>query len=266
MRALASLVLAALALAAPARASPRVFSLDQCADQFVLALAPRSDIVGLSMRADDPDSHLRADAGGLPLRRATLESALAARPDLVVRYWGGEPGLVRRLQARGVRVVTLEDAADFDGVRRNVRAVAAALGRPDRGEALVSRMDGQLAAGQGAWGGRGALYLTSGGFTTGPGGLIDAILRAAGMSNLVRRPGYAAVPLEQLVLHPPAAFVLGFFDRAGLAGQSRSLAERPVLRRVMAGRPATSLPSDLLGCPAWFAGDAVQRLAAAAHP
>ena len=70
----------ALAFVGPTHASPRVLSLDQCADQYVLALSPRSAIVGLSTRADDPDSRLRALAAGLPLRRTTLESALASRP------------------------------------------------------------------------------------------------------------------------------------------------------------------------------------------
>ena len=76
-----------MSFAGAAQAAPRVLSLDQCADQYVLALSPRVSIVGLSTRANDPDSRLRELARGLPLRRTTLESALAARPDLVVRYW-----------------------------------------------------------------------------------------------------------------------------------------------------------------------------------
>jgi len=63
-------------LTAPA-AAQRVYSLDQCADQYVLALSPRSSIVGLSKRADDADAYLRAEAAGLPLRRATTEAVLA---------------------------------------------------------------------------------------------------------------------------------------------------------------------------------------------
>ena len=59
---------AALALAGPAQAAPRVMSLDQCADQYVLALSPREAIVGVSPRVDDRDSYLRARAAGLPQR------------------------------------------------------------------------------------------------------------------------------------------------------------------------------------------------------
>src|SRR5690606_28603150 len=127
-------------------APARVASLDQCADQYVMALAPRTAIVGVSPRADDPDSHLRARAAGLPRLRPTLESMLAARPDVVVRYWGGEPRLVARLKERGVQVVEIEDATDFDGVRANVRRVAGALGQAAAGEQLVADMDRRLAA------------------------------------------------------------------------------------------------------------------------
>ena len=69
---------AALALAGPAQAAPRVMSLDQCADQYVLALSPREAIVGVSPRVDDRDSYLRAMSAGLPQRRASAEAVLAA--------------------------------------------------------------------------------------------------------------------------------------------------------------------------------------------
>ncbi len=104
-------LLLALSLAAPAQASPRVFSLDQCADQYVLALAPREAIAALSTRARNPDSLLRDRAIGLPQRRATTESVLAAGPNLVVRLWGGDARLASALKRRGIAVVQLDDAA-----------------------------------------------------------------------------------------------------------------------------------------------------------
>src|SRR4051812_21793442 len=99
-------VLAAFA-AAPAAAGPRVYSLDQCADQYVMALVPRGDIAALSHRADDADSYLRDQATGLPRRRAGLEPVLASKAQVVVRYWGGDTMLTQALEKRGVRVVTI---------------------------------------------------------------------------------------------------------------------------------------------------------------
>jgi iron complex transport system substrate-binding protein len=232
----------------------------------VLALSPRAAIVGLSTRADDADSNLRALARGLPLRRADLETALAVRPQVVVRYWGGEPRLLRALERRGVRVVTIADAAGFEDVRGNIRQVAAALGQAAAGEALIARMDARLARAAGAWGGARALYLTPGGVTAGPGTLVDAILRAAGLTNAESRPGYRTVSLEALALDPPEAVVLGFFDTFQLAGDSWGMGRHEVLRRIARDRAVASLPGSMLGCPDWSAAEAAERLAAEAPP
>jgi iron complex transport system substrate-binding protein len=253
-----------LAWAGAADATPRrVLSLDQCADQYVLALVPRSQIVGLSHRADDLDSYLRTRAGRLPQRRASLEAVFAARPELVVRYWGGDAALLRALERRGVRSVTIEEVSDFAGVRANVQRVARAAGREAEGRALLLAMDQRLASAAGAWRGQPALYLTPGSYTAGQGTLVASILEAAGLRSLAPA-GYSLMPLERLVLSPPSMFVLGFFDMARFTRWQ--VARHPVLARVRRGRPAVRLPAAVLGCPGWFAADAAVALAEAAPP
>ena len=206
-------------------AGRRILSLDQCADQYVLALSPRADIVGLSTRATRSDSYLRGRAHGLPLRRASEESILAARPDIVVRYWGGDERLLSRLSDRGVTVVRIDDATDFPAIRVNVRRAAQALKQRAAGEALIAGMDRQLTASRGAWGGARAFYLTSGGDTAGPGTLVDSMMRAAGLTNVETGSGFRPVSLEQLVLNPPDAVVGGFFDAESAASQSSLLVQ-----------------------------------------
>lgn len=255
--------LSLILVAGAAGAAPRVYSLDQCADQYVMALSPREAIVGLSKRADDADAYLRSESRGLPLRRASNEAVLAARPDVVVRYWGGDQRLAQTLALRGVRVVKINDANDFKGVKDNIRAVAGALGRPEAGEQLIARMDGKLVASRGAWAGAGALYYTPGGYTAGRGTLIDAMMRAAGLSNLEEGVGFQPIPLERLALHPPAAIIRGFFDNVVDAFQRWSPGRHGVAERMARGRTIISLPGSILGCPAWFAADASLALARA---
>ena len=264
-KAIAALTAVMALVPAGAWAAPRVMSLDSCADQYVLALAPREAIVGLSHRAVAPDSYLRDQAAGLPLRRATFESLVSARPQVVVRLWGGDARLTKALQAKGVPTVTLDDASDFDGVRSNVRKVAAALDRRPHGEALIATMDARLKAAAGAGRGREALYLTPGGFTAGANTLIDATLRAAGYANATKAPYFAAVPLEQMVMTPPAAVVLGFFDRARAGADRWGPGRHAALRHVVRNRTVASLPAAVVGCPAWFAADGSAALAKAAQ-
>jgi iron complex transport system substrate-binding protein len=254
-------LLASLTLAAPVAASPRIISLDQCADQYVLALAPRDEIVALSKRALDADSHERGRAQGLPEQRANLEAALAARPTIAVRYWTADARLPQALQRFGVKVVQIDEAGDFAAVRADVRKVAAALGRPAAGEAVIARMDGELAASHGAWRGARALYLTTEGFTSGPGTLVAAMMTAAGLAPLAAAPGYAPMRLEALVLNPPAALVLGFFRDLAGGRQHWTIAGNGYLRGLVQRRAVASLPGRVLGCPAWFAAEGSLALA-----
>lgn len=249
-------------VAGGAEARPlRVMALDQCADQYVLALRPDAELA-LSPRADDPDAWLREAASGRRRVRPTLEAAIAFKPDVVVRYWGGDARLLDRLEAAGVRVVTIEDATDFNGVRAVIRTVSEGLGVPERGTAMVVRMDRTLSdSGRGpSEPGPSALYLTSGGFTAGKGTLVDAIMRAAGMTNATPGPFFAPVSVERIALFPPARFVLGFFDQA--RGDWRGAGRHPVVRRAAAGRVTARLPAAVLTCPGWFAADAAAMLKA----
>lgn len=245
-----------------AQAMPlRIMALDQCADQYVLALAPDADIA-LSPRADDPDAWLRQQAVGHRRLRPTLEAAVGFQPDVVVRYWGGEPRLLTALAQRGVKVTTIDDAVDLEGVRRNMRTVAQDLGRAERGRVLERQMNAKLAKAAPVprkTEAPGAVYLTSGGFTAGPGTLIDAMMRAAGFKNLSAAPGFGALSVERIAMNPPVGFVLGFFDqlRADLRGPGR----HPVVARAAEGRTAARLPAATLTCPAWFAADAVEMMA-----
>jgi iron complex transport system substrate-binding protein len=87
-------------------------------------------------------------------------------------------------------------------------------------------------------------------------------MRAAGVRNLARAPGFQPAPLERLMLRPPAALVRGFFDTARFSRWQ--LGRHAALERLAASRPAADLPGSVLGCPAWFAGEGARRLAEAA--
>ncbi|HYC66721.1 ABC transporter substrate-binding protein [Brevundimonas sp.] len=237
----------------------RVMSLDQCGDQYALALAPAAELA-VSPRADDPDSWMRHAAAARRRVRPTLEAAIAFQPDVVIRYWGGDARLLARLKADGVRVVTLDDATDFDGIRSNIRSAASAFGDPARGESLIARMDARLreAAPRAGAARRSALYLTAGGFTAGRGTLVDAMLVAAGLVNAAVLRGFAPVSVERIALSPPTHFVLGFFDQS--RGDWRGPGRHPVVRAAARDRVVAQLPAASLTCPAWFAADAAAML------
>lgn len=258
-----SLALGVLVQASGASAAPlRVMSLDQCADQYVLNLVPEAELA-LSPRADDEDSWSRALAQGHRRLRPSLEAALGFRPDVVVRYWGGEPRLLQALERRGVKVLTIEDATDMAGVRRNISAVSAGLGQPQRGKALVGKMDADLAKAKDAGQGRRLLYVTPGGYTGAKGTLMDAILTSAGFKNAAVGEGFVPIGIEALVFSPPSLVVRGFYNL--WRGNWRGPGRHPVVQRLTQGRAVTDLSAATLSCPAWFAAEASAQLAGAAR-
>jgi len=235
-------------------------SLDQCADQYALNLAPEAELA-LSLRADDEDSWSRDKVAGHRLIRPTLEAALAFQPDVVIRYWGGEPRLFTALERRGIRVLTIEDATDMAGVRRNVSTIAAGLNQQDRGQALISRMDDQLDSAKGAGQGRSLLYVTPGGYTGAQGTLIDAILTSAGFTNASKGGGYVPIGVERLIFNPPVLVVRGFYNL--WRSNWRASGRHPVVERLTKSRSVTDLSASTLSCPAWFAAEASVQLAKA---
>ncbi len=243
----------------------RVFSADFCADQLTLALAEPRQIAALSLDADKDFSFYRRRSEGIAQRRADVESVAAADADVVLRFWGGDAA---RLERFGVKVVTLDYASDFEGVKRNIDVAAAAIGRNAAGRALISEIDRRLAA-LAARGHSGvtALYLTPGGVTAGKSTMIDAILNAAGVRNEAAERGLSYWPplsAEAVVADPPDFIVAGFFSSGAERINHWSAARHPVLQAILAERPGVAPTADLLGCPGLQSVDAAELIRDAA--
>jgi iron complex transport system substrate-binding protein len=250
MRAAAVLLIwliGALASTAEMSGKPRVVSLDYCADQFVMGLADRDQILAVSPHAGRAFSYLREKADGLPVVRALAEDVIALQPDLVVRSWGGDARALAFYERLGIDVVQIGYASDFEGAARVTKQVGEALGQSARAEALSE----QLGFGVTDTGKR-ALYLTPGGVTAGKGTMVDAIMRAAGLTNTVDQEGWINLPLEQLVQSPPDRVLAAFFGFDEDTASNWSLSRHPVMQDVLENAETIHLDEARLTCPAWF--------------
>lgn len=270
-RALIALAFAVSACGGPAPPPPttnasypqRVVSLDYCADQFVLELADRDQIAALSPHARDDYSYMRARALGLPRARPDTEIILGLAPDLVVRSYGGAPGLEDVLQRVGVATAQLQFANEFDGIRANIKAMAEVLGHPERGAALIAQMDQRLAAIPAPIGETNVLYVTPGGVTTGSGTLVHEMFSAAGLKNFETRSGWPSLPLERLAYVAPDLIAAGFFGSSQSAVDAWSPARHPVAARRLQAANAIAIDGAWTACGGWFVVDAVEALARA---
>jgi iron complex transport system substrate-binding protein len=199
----------ALAGAAP----QRVVSFNLCADQLVLALAEPQQIAGLSPYAADASlSVLAKEAQPYPRLDWDAEATISFAPDLVLVGPTHRTVMQRTLRALGLRLVEVELITDIEAARTQIRSVAALLGQPQRGQALVGQLDAaraRLAAAPRPPVST-ALVVERGGYAAGPASLAASLLQEAGLKPPPGAPhGYGGyVPLEALLTLRPDLLVI----------------------------------------------------------
>jgi iron complex transport system substrate-binding protein len=244
----------------------RIVSLDYCADQYVLKLADRDQILALSPEAARDYSYMHEAAAGLPTVRPVTEDVLILKPDLIVRSYGGGPNAEAFFERTGIPVLTVGwtthiDSEESGSIPSIIQQMADGLGQSERGRELVSEFRARLTAIEKHSDGKTALYMTPAGVTSGPGSMIHEMLVSAGFKNFEREPGWRALPLERLAYEQPDVIAAAFFDRPGPAPDSWSAMKHPVAKQQMEGRPVVHLQGAWTSCSAWFMIDAIEALA-----
>ena len=235
-----------------ARAADHVVSLNLCTDQMLVLLAPEK-VTALSLLARDPAlSFVAPEAAHLPVVRASAEAVIRLHPDLILAAPYGAQTTVNLLEQEGLRVLRIKLAQDFAGIREQTRALAAALGAPQRGEAMIAAMDSLLAALPHRSRPERALVWEPRGFTAGPGTLMDAVLHAAGYANAGdgQRVGF-----EALLRHPPDLLVVPATPE--YPSLATALLDHPAIR----GIPRLAIPPALTLCAGPFNARAAALLA-----
>jgi iron complex transport system substrate-binding protein len=254
---------------AQASGLPAVLSADNCADQYLLALAEREQIVAVSQDARQDFSYHAAQAKGLPRIHASSEELIAMKPEVVISSWGWTAQDRLLPEQHGIVFVQMQFGHTPAVIAANLRLVAGALERPQAADAIIARMEQRLARARqrarriAASENLTAAYVTPSGATSGSDTLMDSILRMAGLRNVVAERGYAGwryLDLEQLVSDDPDVLVASFFELGTQDTDNWSISRHNVMQRLLATKPVIYLPSRYLGCSAWYFLDAVELI------
>ena len=244
---------ASLAPPAEAPAVPqRIVSINLCADQLVLALADREQISGLTHNATDPEmSGEAAKARGLPLLSNSAEQILAIEPDLIVGMPASRSAALRALPEQSYPLLDLATANTLDEIYTSIRQTAVAVGHPERGDALIARMQGELAGLPKPGKGRVAAYYQRRGYMTGTGTLIDELMTRVGLVNLagkLGKPPLSQLSLEEMVAAQPDYLIVeSATDK--VTDQGSEMLHHPALKDI----PRISVPQawTVCGSPAY---------------
>ena len=247
MRGWAALAVLALGACVPAagqveqakRSGLRIMSLNPCTDALLAELADREQIVALSAysRVPEQSSMDVALARRLPSTGGTLEEVIAAGPALVVSGAFTPPATRGAMARLGLPLREFGMASTVEESEAQIREMAGIVGHPERGEALIGRIEAALRAARPV--GRAArpvsaLVWQGGGLVAGPGTLISDLLRRTGFEPLSATRGLGQaqfLPLEAVVIDPPRVILAvghGAEDGEGAREGNRSLSH-PVL-------------------------------------
>ncbi len=240
--------------AAPAGAAPhRIVSMGLCTDQLVMLLADPGTILSVHwVTQDSEDSAMAAQAARYLPNHGLAEEVLRLRPDMVFADGSNSPLAIAMLKRQGIRVYTVPVADTFDGVRRNIREIAAALDEPQRGRDLVASFDAGLAQTKGALADLGYRSLVYGanGFSAGVPSLFNDVLTHLGLANIAARPGqsgWVSMTVEDVLRTRPQLLILGEY-RMGSPSMANMVLEHPALDTLRRDRPVVSVPTNLWNC------------------
>ena len=238
-------------------------SLNECADQLVLALADPQTITSVTWLSRDPEgSSMWREAQRVPVNHGAAEEVVRDHPDLVIAGAYTTPATRALLLKLHYALLVLPPAESFADIRRETRTVASALGKNTRGRALISHMDAilaRLAADKGpalrvaAWDGAG--------FSAALGSLYDTILKSAGARNVTSQTeglGGSTPQVERLIATAPQLLVAGApaFEKPG---RRTDVAHHPLVRRFWADRTVI-VPLSSYNCGTPFSADAALSL------
>ncbi len=221
-------------------AHPTIVSLNPCTDAILSEVADPAQILAVSHYSHDPR------ATSMPLAQArrfratggTVEEVLALDPDLVVGSSFMAPATRASLARLGMRVETVGIASTVADSEAQVRTLAALAGHPERGEALVERIEAGLAASR-SGAGIPAILWQPDGIVPGKGALVSELMANAGFVNASAAKGMGQadyLSLERLLADPPRVLLVAGSERgqhhsalAALPGMGRAVFDPALL-------------------------------------
>jgi len=265
-----------------AKAPQAIVSLTLTTDELLSSLVDPGRMAAIEAFATDPGiSNVAEWAKKVPVKvSADKEKILALGADLVLVADWKEKDFVQSLRDARVPVFVFHSPNDFEELKSAVRQIAALVGEPARGQALLARVDRRLAVVAGLW--RGGvegnkptvLAYSFDGSTYGKGTSFDALVQKAGLVNVAARAGMTGWPVlskEQVVALDPDVVVLPSWSWDGRDDPQKFL-DRFRADPVFAGLKAVKnhkvvvLPDRHLQSTSQFMVDGVEDLARISRP
>ncbi|MCY4044765.1 MAG: ABC transporter substrate-binding protein [Cellvibrionales bacterium] len=191
-----------------------------------------------------------------------LDALLTLKPSLVLAGSHTKKSLLHGLGNLGLSTVIIEPAYTFEGIRENLGKL---LNQEKKAASLLREFDTRLDLLSDQSKGKPdqtAIFYAPNGFTHGRGTMYDAILSAAGLSNLAAElgiQGHGYISLETLLWYEPDIIILedDFSENHSL---SQQMLNHPALKRALLQSRLIYVNANKLRCPDFSSLLAVEQI------
>lgn len=250
----------------------RIVSMNLCTDQLLLLLADPDKIVSVSyLSLEEHSSFVAAQVrdAGYPVNHSLPEEVLPLEADLVVTGQFMHQEETRLLRNLGVNVETFPVFNSLNDVKANIRRMATLLDEPERGEALILKMNKTLRqlTSQVPQSRIPAVSYHARGYTQGKNTLLDELMTLAGWYNIARDfsiEGYGRIGLEELLQARPQQMIVSDYA-PGTRSLGQAYMQHPVLQQLFRDRKPLALDTRLLICGGPMNLVALEQLVKARH-
>ncbi|GEP98596.1 heme/hemin ABC transporter substrate-binding protein [Chitinophaga cymbidii] len=167
----------------------RIVSLNGTVTEIICALGFEKSLAGVDVTSTYP-----ASVKALPKvghnRNISAEPVLALKPEIVITTSNYiSPAVLEQIKAVGVKTVQLKQDYSLDGTRQLITEVAAALNAPDKGAALVKKLEQEQQALRINAGKKKVLFIYARGagnmMVAGDGTSVTKMIQLAGAQNAI---------------------------------------------------------------------------------
>ena len=248
----------------------RVASLNLASDEILADILPLSRLVAATSLVDEVGTSNAV--GRIPksiarFSRIDVERLIALKPDLIVVSEYTDADVLRALQNSGLKAHRMVGLDSFEGFKKALLDLGAAVGEPEAAAKLVREFNAKLAAIDARIAGapRPKVLYWASSFTSGAKTPFDAIIRCGGGENaaaLAGMTGITTIGAERVHALDPDWFLIG--QRTTTATEIRTHPLLSQMRAVKAGH-IVEMPTDILVALNHHAGAACDFMARTLH-
>ncbi len=241
----------------------RIVSINLCTDELLLQLVGRERVAALTKFSTDPEvSTVAVGAQGIWQTQGDIEHVLACGPDMVLGGRFSNKETVRFFKRSGIPVQVFKVPKSFEAIYADIRRLAEAVGEKDKGEAIVRRMQEELAGLKKTSTPRRAVFFQSDNYVPGSGTFENAVMEAAGLRNVAVELGikdYGRMGLEELIRAKPDVIIFSSEQKKARTVRGEVL-NHPAIKKALPGVKTVTIPTLYLNCGSPASVEAVRIL------